>query len=84
MQILGLLGMYFDSKVVFVYQPFTFIHIGYGHTVNINLATMYHLILSHISRKSRDWFLKEGQIVCQSPLMIDFFCRAFRLDELKN
>ena len=42
-------------------------------TIQANLATMYHLILSHISRKSRDWFLKEGQIVCQSPLTIDFF-----------
>ena len=32
MQILGLLGMYFDAVVVFVKKNLTFIHIGSGHT----------------------------------------------------
>ena len=33
MQILGLLGMYFDAVVVEVKTFFTFIQIGSGHTV---------------------------------------------------
>jgi hypothetical protein len=33
MQILGLLGMYFDAVVVEVKTFFTFIQVGSGHTV---------------------------------------------------
>ena len=36
MQILGLLGMYFDAVVVKVKTFFTFIQIGSGHTVAVN------------------------------------------------
>ena len=39
MQILGLLGMYFDAVVVEVKTFFTFIQIGSGHTV---LAQYYY------------------------------------------
>jgi hypothetical protein len=34
MQILGLLGMYFDAAVVFVMKLSFFFQIGSGHTVN--------------------------------------------------
>ena len=39
MQILGLLGMYFDAVVVEVNIFFTFIQIGSGRTVVIHLLT---------------------------------------------
>ena len=35
MQILGLLGMYFDAVVVKVDNVLTFFQIGYGHTVAV-------------------------------------------------
>ena len=37
MQILGLLGMYFDAVVVEVEKYFPFFQIGYGHTANWHL-----------------------------------------------
>ena len=40
MQILDLLGMYFDAVVVKVENVLTSFQIGYGHTVSKNVKTL--------------------------------------------